>query len=209
MALHWSAKAPGDVVERVWTPKEREEVSSRTITVSTGNATITSRIDGDEVIVTVTGGTANVTQVLAASAVLNGSGETITETIYIPVIATANDFAYTGQDFINYALRKVFGAGRVPAARNADDALERLSDMLAAWKGQGADLGVVLPVATDTTFYVSDAFALAIKNNLIIECADLYPGYEPSPRVVSNAMRGLQQIKSALLSDDRAPVCYF
>jgi hypothetical protein len=207
MAQHWTAKAPSDVVERTWTPKEGEGVSSRTLTVSTGTATLSSEIQGEDILVTVTGGASDVTQIIAASAVL-GNGETITETIYIPVIATANDFAYTGQDICDFALRKITGNGVTADASELDDALERLSDMLAAWKGQGADLGVVLPVVNATVFYISDEFASAIKHNLILELADLYE-YAPSARVIDNARRGLQQVKTAKLSKEREGASYY
>jgi len=207
MALHWLPKAPSDVREYTWIPKAGESVSSKTLTVATGSATITSAIEGEGVVVTVTGGASDVTQVIAASAVL-GNGETITETIYLPVRTTPNDQAYTGQDFASFALRKVIGNGNDPTGAELDDALERLSHMLAAWAGQGANLGVVLPVLGPTVFYVSDAFASAIKSNLILELAGLYDA-EPSPRDIVNAQRGLQQIKSALLSKEREGVAYY
>lgn len=207
MALQWPPKAPTDIVERTWTPKQGESVSSRTITVSTGTATITSQIQGEDIVVTVTGGAADVTQILAASAVV-GNGETITETIYIPVLATANDFAYTGQDICDFALRKVVGNGETAEADELEDALERLSDMLAAWKGQGADLGVVLPVTNATVFYIRDDFAQGVKFNLRALTHEHY-GEPLSGFDESQARRGLQLIKSALLSKEREGASYY
>lgn len=207
MAIHWQAKAPSDVVERTWTPKAGESVSSATLSVDTGTATIEYERRGENVVVTVTGGAADATQILTASAVL-GNGETITETIYLPVLPSANEFTYTARDIVGFVLRKVTGNGSDPDATELSDALERLSDMLAAWKGQGADLGVVLPVTANTVLYISDAFASAVKHNLILEVADLY-GYEPGPRVVMNARAGLQQIKTAKLPKEREGASFY
>lgn len=207
MSVHWERKAPSDIVERVWTPKEGEAVSSRTLAVSVGSATLTSEIQGDSLVVTVTGGVNGVTQVVAASAVL-GNGETITATIYIPVTVSANALAQTGQDIARFALRKITGNDSDPEATEVDDALERLTDMLAAWSGQGADLGIPLPITTATVFYCSDAHISAIKNNLVLQVADLYD-FEPSAIVAMNAQRGLQQIKTALLSKERGTEVYY
>lgn len=209
MALQWSPKAAADVVERVWTPKAGESVSSKTVTVSTGTATITSAIQGEDVVVTVTGGTADITQILAASAVL-GNGETITETIYLPVLATPNDLAYTGQDIVSDVLELVVGIGGTTDASEQDLGLRKMTDMLASWRSQGADLGVVLPVTSSTVFYISDAFAEGVKANLYLRVMPKFQqGWMPTPDERDAARRGLQLIKSALLPKEREGASYF
>lgn len=206
MSVHLAPKAPSDIADRDWTPKEGEGVASASFSVSTGTATVEHEVQGEIVVLTITGGAAGVTQVIAATAVLS-NGETITETIYIPVLASANALAQTGQDIATFALRKVFGR-RQPTSTAQDDALERLTDMLAAWTSQGADLGIPLPVTNTTDFYCADAHISAIKNNLIIALVDLYE-FTPSPFVAQMARSGLALIKTDMLARDRGKDVYF
>lgn len=204
MALQWSPKAASDVAERVWTPKAGEAVTSKTITVSTGTATVTSTIWGDQVVVLVTGGTAGVTQVIAASAVVDD--ETITETIYIPVIATTNALARTGQDIAADVMELVIGIGQTPEAGEAEFALRKLTEMLASWAVQGADMGIPLPVTTATVFYCPDAEIMAIKANLFNEIMPWFrTGWEPTPMQAKKARTGLSQIKTVRLPEERTP----
>lgn len=210
MALTFAAKPAGAVYRYTWSVPvaDGDSVASATLTVSSGTATIVSYdFDGNDVSAFISGGTAGAYTVIAASAETN-DGETIVETIYLPVITPDSQLANTGLDVVNFALRKVAGIGESPDADELEDGLERLSDMLAAWNDQGAGLGVPLPVASDTVLYVSDSALLAIKNNLILELADLYE-FEPSPRVVQNAARGLQQIKMGNLPADRGAAVYY
>ncbi len=160
-------------------------------------------VEGDDAVLKLSAGVADVTATVTLTATTS-RGRIHVETFYLPVLVSTNDFAYTGQDLCSFALRKVIGSGAVADGDEREDALERLSDMLARWKGEGADLGVVLPVLSTTVFYVSDSFASAIKNNLILEIADHHE-FTPSQRVITNALRGMQHIKSALLSKDREP----
>lgn len=206
MSVHLAAKAPSDIAERIWTPKPGEGVSSASFTVSTGTATVSSNVEGESVAITITGGAAGVTQTIAASAIM-ANGETITQTIYVPVIASTNAQAVTGQDIAAFALRKVFGRRPVTAEAQSD-ALERLTDMLAMWSQQGADLGVPLPIINATVFYCADAHISAIKNNLILALVDRY-GFEPSPFVIRAAVTGLGAIKNALRSREPVRAEYF
>lgn len=204
MAVNWSAKAPGSVFRYTWVPDlaDGDSISAATLTVSAGDAVIDSyEEDGEGVTAYLSGGTAGTTTVIAGS-VVTSDGETLTETIYLPILTSALTLGYTGQDIAEFALRKVAGNGVTPDASETADALERLSDMLASWAGRGADLGVALPVTSSTTLYISDAHASAVKNNLILQLADLYD-YQPSPVVIENARRGLQQVKTSLLPSDR------
>lgn len=206
MSLSWEPKAASDVAERIWTPKAGESVTSKTVTVSTGTATVTSTVWGDQVVVLVTGGTAGATQVIAASAVL-GNGETITETIYIAVIPTTNALALTGQDIAADVLELVIGIGQTPEASEAEFALRKLTEMLASWSVQGADMGIPLPVTTSTVFYCPDAEINAIKVNLFNKIMPWFKaGWEPTPGQAKQASTGLSQIKTARLPGERSPV---
>lgn len=206
MAVHFPPKAPSDVREYRWTPKPGDCPSDSTVTVSTGTATITDELDGEDVLITVTGGSAGVVQILAASATVGD--ETITETIYIPVLATGQRTVYTGQDIAGFALRKIVGNGATAEATEQADCLERLTDMLAAWSNQGANLGADLPVVGATSFYIADAYAQAVKYNLRLLTHEHYE--QPLTAFDAEmARRGLQLIKSDLLPRDRAPAVYY
>lgn len=209
MALQWHPKAASDVAERIWTPKAGECPASCELTVSTGSATLTTELQGEDVVALVTGGTAGITQIIAASAVL-GNGETITETIYLPVLQTGNALAKTGQDITSSVLRPIVGVGNLPDSAETDLALEHLNEMLAAWARQGADMGVPLPVTTSTVFYCPDAEIAAIKANLTLRVRpEFLDGWMPTPLQVNAANRGLQLVKTARLPDERAPDVYY
>jgi hypothetical protein len=208
MAQTWPAKAATEVVQRRWTVPVDDDDGLSSFARSASGVTIDSySTEGNDAVMVLSAGVADVTATVTLTATTS-RGRVLVETFYLPVLATANDFAYTGADLVGFALRKVGGIGVTVDAAEASDALERLSDMFARWKGEGADLGVVLPVLNATILYVSDGFASAIKNNLILEIADLY-SYEPSPRVIETARRGMQHIKAALLSKEREPLVYY
>lgn len=210
MAVTFAAKTAGSVVERRWAVpvKVGDYLASATVTVSSGTAVVDSyEVDGNDIVVMLSGGTAGAYTILAAS-VVTQDGETLAETVYIPVITPDSQLANTGLDVCHFALRKIVGLGDEPDADELDDALERLNDMLAKWTGEGAATGVPLPVDSATVLYVPDGVLSAIKNNLILELADLYT-FEPSPRVVQNAIRGLQQVKMGNLPADRASTEYY
>jgi hypothetical protein len=208
MAQTWPAKAPTEIVERRWTvPVDDDDGLSTFARSASGVAIDSYSVQGNDAVLTLSAGVADVTATVTLTATTS-RGRVHVETFYLPILVTTNDFAYTGQDICSFALRKVQGSGVIAEADELDDALERLSDMLARWKGEGADLGVVLPVLGPTVLFVSDSFASAIKNNLILELADKYE-FTPSQRVVTTALRGMQHIKSALLSKEREPASYF
>lgn len=208
MALHLPPKAPSDVREYRWKPKEGDCPSGSTVTVSTGTATVADDLEGEYVLITVTGGAAGVTQILAASATVGE--ETITETIYIPVLATAKALAITGQDIISDVLDLVVGLDDTPTASETALALKKLSDMLASWAEQGANMGVPLPITTSTVFLCPDGEIEAIKSNLYLRVMPRFQrGWMPTPEETMAARRGLQQIKSARLPEERAPSVYY
>jgi hypothetical protein len=191
MAQTWPSKAPTEVVERRWTVPVDDDDGLSSFARSASGVTIDSySTEGDDAVLVLSAGT---------------NGATATITLTASTVAIGN----TVRDVCGFALRKIVGNGVDPDDTELTDARERLSDMLATWKAQGADVGVPLPLANGDTLNCPDEFVSAIKNNLIIELADLYDTYVPSPRVVSNAMRGLQMVKSTLLSKDRAPAVYY
>jgi hypothetical protein len=208
MAQNWPAKAPTEIVERRWSvPVDPDDGLSSFARVASGVTIDSYRTEGDDAVLTLSAGVVGT----PASVVLTATtsrGRVLVETFYLPIQASAVALGYTVRDVCGFALRKVVGNGNDAESIELDDAVERLSDMLAFWKDQGADVGVPLPIAAGDTLYVPDAFATAIKANLIIELADLYE-FAPSPRVITNAQRGLQQVKSALLSKGPREAVYF
>lgn len=211
MAIYLKAKAPASVVRYEWPAPLRngDSLSTFVATLTSGTAVVDSyETDGDKGVVTVSGGAVGVVQELSFTATTS-DGNTIVETAYLPILSSENALGNTGGDIAAYILRKVAGIGDNATADEQSDCLERLSDMLATWKAQGADIGIPLPVTAATEFVCDDAFIQAIKANGILAIADLYENYNPSPVVVEQARRGLQTIKSRLLStDDRTAVYY-
>lgn len=211
MAIYLKPKAPASVARYEWAVPLRtdDSLSSFVATVTTGTAVVDSyETEGDKAVLTVSGGAVGVVQVLALTAVTN-DGETVSETAYLPILTSANALGNTGSDIASYILRKVAGIGDVATGDELNDCLERLSGMLASWKLQGADLGIALPVTSSTEFLCEDGFIQAIRANGILAIADLYENYNPSPVVVEQARRGLQQIKASLLSTDERPAVYY
>lgn len=204
MALFWQAKAPASVEERVW---KIADVSSASFTVSPGTATLSHEIEGDGVTVTVTGGAAGVVQVITASAVL-GSGETISETIYIPIRDAATLLGNTVYDVCAFALRKIAGIGETADADELSVAVEIFNDMVAEWRGAGADVGIAKELASTDDLIVRDEFIAPIKYNLTVRLAEEFD--RPlTPVLVENARRGMQLIKNSLLSRDVAKAEYY
>ena len=202
MALTLTAKPSGAQYRYTWAVPlvAGDSVASYTLT-PTGCTILASENAGETIEFLVSGGTIGTMASIAAIAV-TADGEVLTETLYIPIRNTTNTLGNTARDACLFALRKASGMGNEPEADELADALERLNDMLAAWAGEGADIGIALPVAAGTVLLVSDAFIQAIKMNLILQIADIYE-YAPSGMVVNDALRGLQRIKAANLPAER------
>lgn len=199
MAIHLDPKAPTEALEYRWAPELTEGDGLASFTLSATGATIaTSAQEGDEVVFKVTGGTEGATAEITATATSN-DGFIHAEVLYLPIRGRDDQFLYTGSQIVNFALRKVAGLGRVPRAAEQADALERLSDMLAEWAGQGADLGVRLPVQASDQFYIPDAHANVVKQNLLLRVYGLYGRPIPAETVMM-AARGLQQVKQYKLA---------
>lgn len=202
---------PADATYRyVWQPplSVGDSISSAVLTVDSGTATIASyENDGASVIMFLAGGTAGAVTVITG-VVTTSDGETLTETIYLAVTESTNRLGNTARAVCQYALRKINGNGNNADADQLEDAMERLNDMLAAWKAQGADVGVALPLVSTDVLYVADEFIQPIKANLHLELIEHY-GQQPGQRVVMTAARGLQLVKAALLPDDRGQADYY
>lgn len=201
MAQHLEAKGATETVERRHTLADVASVS-----LSNTGITATATVEGDEVVFDLSGGTAGTTGVIAATFTMH-SGETLVDTFYVPIVAPGAT-GMTVRDVCEFALRKVYGKDETPEASALEDALERLNDMLRGWAATGADVGATFPLLAGTVIYCKPEFQGAIKNNLIVQLADLYD--LPVGAIVgNNAARGLQLVKSANLPDQRTGAAYY
>lgn len=166
----WEAKTAAETVRRAWDCGSLIETASATATGVTVSA-VEHHLS--EVVVTLSGGT-NGTTASVVVTVTTHDGETLTETFLLPVRSDAPALANSARDVVLFALRRITGVRRAPTAAEADDALERLNDMLALWRIDGMDVGVALPLTLDTALVVPDEFLLAIKYNLAVAAHDLY-----------------------------------
>ena len=208
MAGAWAAKAPTAIVERVWTVPCGPDDSLASIAVVAVNVTHDAdRIDGNDAYVTLSAGTAGNSATVTITAT-TGQGLVHVETFYFDIVASTAQLGTTVRDVCLFALRKVAGIGDEPDADEMADAIERLSDMVALWSGQGAALGLDLPLAEADVLNVSDAHILALKYNLQVLLADLYD-MELSPVTVAYARQGLAQIKNDMVPDNRGRVAYY
>jgi|SRR5690606_33674833 len=205
---YWPQKAPGDIVRYVWKPPFRDGDGLSSFSSSVSGAVIDAEeADGDEIVFYVSGGAAGATAIFTLVANTN-EAETLTETIYLPIVASSSAFADTAEDIITFALKPVVGLGETASSDEIADALEMLNGMLAQWKGEGADVGATLPLLTSTVIYAPDSWLWAIKNNLRVVVAEQY-GRMVSPVTGRLAAIGLQQIKMGNLPDERVGADYF
>lgn len=186
MALTWTAKAPGDVYRYTWTPAlaDGDSVASFAVPTVSGATIATYETDGDGLVLFVSGGTAGTTATFTLSA-SSSDGETLTETIYLPIVASTAA-GPTARDVCNFALRRISGLGEEPDADKLDDALESLNDMLRMWKSAGLDVGATFPLEAATVLSVRDDFLSAIKHGLRVVCHNFY-GADLSPMDVQQA----------------------
>lgn len=179
MADIWEAKGPTETVERRWPAPVASDDNIASVS-AVGTGVTVSAVDYDPVgaIVTLSGGAASTTATVVVTVVTH-DGETFANTFLIGIRAGAQQANPTAQDVVAFALRKITGMGETPDADQASDALERLNDMLAMWRIDGADMG--LPVlALSSTLAVPDEFIPAIKFNLRVNCHSAY-GDDISP----------------------------
>lgn len=208
MQTVWAAKAPSEIVERTWdVPTLEDDSLASIVTTATGVTIDSEELNGDTVTLTLSAGTADATATVDISATTR-NGLVIAEKFYLPIRATGQKLGYTARDICNFAMRKVTGNGASPDAVELDDALERLSDMLAAWSGEGADLQVKLPVEASDTLFIPDWAAEGVKACLTAELHDYYT--VPQTRsVMMAAQRGMTRIKFKMLPEEREGVDYY
>lgn len=185
------AKQPAEIVERRFTPATVYALQGVT-TSETGVTVDSAKIDGDDVVLTLSGGTAGATGIVTLT--VTTSHETIEETLSVPIVASAAQIANTARQYVAFALRKVVGIGEDAEAEELDHGLEVLNALLETWREQGADIGAPSPVEANTVIYCPDYAVSALRYNLLIELAPVY-GAEPTMIEYDRARRGLQQVK--------------
>ena len=203
------------MAQNLW-PKAAADVAIRRVPVADGVSSVSTSatgitvdsaaIEDGELVLTLSAGTAGTTGLIVATFTTD-EGETLEQTYYIPIVATAAT-GMTVRDACYYALRKIYGKDETPDASAMSDAVERLSDMLRQWTATGADVGATFPLEESTVIYCPPQFQSAIKYNLMVQVAELYD-LPITPAIAVNAVRGLQLIKTANLSDTREKVVYF
>lgn len=169
MALNWTSKPAGATYRLTWTVPviDGDSVSSAVLAVSDGDAAIDSyTVDGNDVIAVVSGGTAGTLTTIDASAV-TGDGETLTETIYLPIVASDAQ-TVTARDVCDYALRKIVGVGNDADAAELDDAMESLRGLLARFS-----IGPV-PAAASSEMGLPDDYIQPLKAMLRKVVSDTY-----------------------------------
>lgn len=195
MAITWTAKPVGAGYRYTWTPPLADGDSLASYTVGVVGATIDSEaLDGNDVVVFVSGGTAGETATFTFTGT-SVEGETFDETVYLPIRASAG-VGTTVSDVVSFALRKVFGNGASADADAVADAVERLNDMLAHWAAIGADPGHPFPVEQGDTLLIPDQYVSAIKYNLKLACHEHY-GIPLSQMDVMQARATLATIRNA------------
>jgi hypothetical protein len=192
MADFLVAKVATEVVTRRW-PVPGDDVAASVATSASGVTVDSATLDDAEVVLTLSAGTAGQTATVTVT-VTTEQGQTLIETLYIPIVASTAQIADTARDYINFALRKIVGLGVEPSADELADALERVNAIVARWRKGGADIGAAFPIEASTVIYCPDWAVSALRYNLLVECASLY-GAEPSPFEYEQARRGLQTIK--------------
>lgn len=208
MSITWAVKAPAEIVEREWEVPTGDEDSLASYVVSASGVTVDAdESNGDLITVTLSAGTADATATVDITAT-TANGLVITEKFYLPVRADGNKLAYTGRDICSFAVRKVVGNGGTVEADELDDALERLSDMLAGWAADGADLSVKLPVEANDIVYAPDWSIEPIKAALTANLFDFYD-VPQTATVAQNARRGVQRIKANMLPNEREGADFF
>lgn len=195
MADVLAAKGPTETVERRWAVPVTSGDYAASVSLTASGVTASAVLDSNEVVLTITGGTAGATASIVTT-VGTDLGNTIVETLYVPVVASGGS-AETVNDILSFALRKVTGIADTPNAEQSAEALEKLTDMIEEWRVTGADVGAPRPLETSTVIYSPHAYISAIKNNLIVRLSDIYGPELVTPSVATAAVRGLQLIKAS------------
>ena len=207
MADYLAPKTAGEVVQRRWGAPVDSDDGAQSLSVSTSGVTVdVSSLEGNDVVLTLSGGTAAQTASVVVT-VSTSRGRTLIETLYIPVVDSAAQTAPTARDLCNFALRKLVGiAGSADAAELAA-ALGHLNDMIAAMREAGADVGAPYPLTADSIVYCPDYALDALRYNLRVRVYNDY-GEDPSATDVLLASRGMQAVKRRNRPDAR-PVGFY
>jgi len=174
MSQTWEAKAAGDVVVRRWPVPVPDGDSLSSVSTSASGVTVDSdETDRNDAVVTLSAGTAGATASVTITASTT-NGLSLSETFLLPIRATAAQITTTARDVVYFAMRKITGNGNDPEASEADDALERLNDMVALWRIDGLDFGLPVPLSLGDTLSLPDEYLAALKFNLRVSCHDHY-----------------------------------
>lgn len=192
MSLYLASKAPADSILYKWGLGADKSLISFELNIE-GALIDAESGSGNLVEFFVSGGTAGQTATIEASAILD-DGTEYSETLYLPIVASAAQIANTARDYCSFALRKIVGIGETAQAEELADAIDILNGLVARWRETGADIGAPFPIEANTVIYCPDYAASALRYNLLIECAPLY-GYEPTAMEYDQARRGLQLVK--------------
>lgn len=193
MAHFLASKVAAEVVDRRWTVPG-DDLPTAVSTSASGVTVDSAEVDGSDIVLTLSAGTAGATGSVTVT-VTTGLGQTLIETLYIPVILSTAVTADTANDYVAFALRKVVGIGEEASADELADALERLNALVADWRATGADIAATFPIISSTVIYCPDWAVSALRYNLLVECAPLY-GVEPTALEYDRARRGLQLVKN-------------
>lgn len=210
MAAFLAAKVPAEVVERRWSVPVDSDDGAKSVAVTASGVTVdASSIEGDEVVLTLSAGTAAATGSVVVT-VTTEQTRTLVETLYIPIIASAAQIADTASDYCNFALRKIVGMGNTPDTAEQNDALERLNSLVADWRAGGADIAAAFPITLSTVIYCPDWAVSALRYNLLLDCYSAYGDQaQPSPMDVRKAQQGLQLIKHKNLPATRSGAAFY
>ena len=208
MAIFAPSKTAAEVVEVTFSPplNDGDAILSFTAT-ATGCTKDSSEDDGKTITLVISAGTAAATGSIAFSVITEG-GETLAETMYIPIVNSAAQIAATARDYVEFALRRATGLGEDPTSHEADEALAILNGMVAEWRQFGADIGAPYPLTLTSVIYCPDYAVNALRYNLMMNCTS-FLSFDPGPYAAERAKRGLQLVRQTNLPDERASVLYY
>lgn len=204
MAITFAPKYPDDVKRYSWRVPVLDGDTVSTVDAATGSGVTVDSYElvDNDVVMFLSAGTASTTGIVTLS-VTTDAGETLDETGYIPILAANGVVSHseTAQTIIEAAMRSTTGiAGAAATSDELSAALEELNDMLAEWRTTGADIGAPR-LALATNVYAPDGWIGAIKKNLRVRLADLFPMTPLDAGTAVAARKGLAAIKNDILAN--------
>lgn len=194
MALTLTAKPDGAEYTYTYTVPvaDGDSVASYTLT-ETGCTIVSDELNGNDIEFLLSGGVAGVTGTVAVVAVTN-FGETLVETLYIPIRSSENTASNTVSDVIAFAVRPLVGYGADADADLQADGLETLNAMISLWRIDGLDIGIPGQLALTDDLVIDDAFLTAVKYNLRVAMSEQFGrpvvAYEAQTAAQSKALVG-------------------